>query len=143
MKTIFLNPKEVDRKWYIIDAEGKRLGRVAARAAVLLRGKHKAYFTPHQEVGDYVVIINAEKAEVTGNKENKKIYYRHTGYPGGIRSDVYSKMVARKPAFPMEHAVKGMLPKGRMGRKLFRNLKVYAGADHPHTAQKPEIIETV
>jgi large subunit ribosomal protein L13 len=143
MKTIFLNPNSIDRKWYIIDAEGKRLGRVAAKAAVLLRGKNRAYFTPHQEVGDYVVIINAEKAELSGNKADKKIYYRHTGYPGGIRSEVYSKMVSRKPVFPMEHAIKGMLPKGRLGRKLFKNVKVYAGSDHPHAAQKPEPIENI
>ncbi|MBN1648128.1 MAG: 50S ribosomal protein L13 [Spirochaetales bacterium] len=143
MKTIFLNPSEIDRKWYIINAEGKRLGRVAAKAAVLLRGKHKPCFVPHQEIGDYVVIINAEKAEVSGNKASKKIYYRHTGYPGGIKSDIYEKMLARKPEFPMEHAVKGMLPKNRLGRKLFKNLKVYVGADHPHTAQKPELIENI
>lgn len=143
MKTIFLNPNSVDRKWYIIDAEGRRLGRVAVKAATLLRGKNKPYFTPHQEVGDYVVIINAEKAELSGNKAQKKIYYRHTGYPGGIRSEVYNKAVSRKPVFPMEHAIKGMLPKGRLGRKLFKNVKVYAGENHPHSAQKPEIIENI
>jgi len=141
MKTIYVNPNDVDRKWYIIDAEGKRLGRVAVKAATLLRGKHKPLYTPHQEIGDYVVIINAEKAEVTGNKEEKKVYFRHTGYPGGIKSATYGKMLERKPVFPMEHAIKGMLPKGRLGRKLFKNVKVYAGDQHPHTAQKPEAIE--
>ena len=141
MKTIFVNQAQVERKWYIINAEGKRLGKVAVKAATLLRGKHKPFFTPHQEIGDFVVIINAEKAELTGNKAEKKIYYRHSGYPGGLTSENYNKIVARKPEFPMEHALKGMLPKGRLGRKLFKNVKVYAGAEHPHAAQKPESIE--
>lgn len=141
MKTIFVKPNDIERKWYIIDAEGKRLGRVAVEAARILRGKNRPYYTPHQEVGDYVVIINAAKAELTGNKAEKKFYYRHSGYPGGLTAEKYTEMVTRKPAFPMERAIKGMLPKGPLGRKLFTNLKVYADARHPHAAQKPESVE--
>lgn len=138
MKTIFVKPAEVERKWYLIDASGKRLGRVASRAATLLRGKHKPLYTPHQEVGDFVVIINAEKAEMTGNKVQDKLYYRHSGYPGGLTAETYGQLVAKKPTSPMEKAIRGMLPKGPLGRKLFRNVKVYAGDRHPHAAQKPE-----
>ena len=141
MDTIYVKPKDVERKWWIIDAEGKRLGRVAVKAVELLRGKHKPEFVPFHEMGDYVIIINAAKAEVTGNKVNDKLYYRHTGYPGGLKVEKYGDMIAKKPTFPMEAAVKGMLPKGPMGRKLFTNLKVYAGAEHPHAAQKPVVIE--
>lgn len=140
MRTIFVKPAEVERKWFLIDAEGKTLGKVAVMAADILRGKNKACYTPHQEVGDYVIIINAEKAVVTGGKETKKVYRRHTGYLGGLKSTVYRDVLAKKPTFPMEKAVKGMLPKGPLGRKLFTNLKVYAGAHHPHAAQRPEII---
>ena len=141
MKTIFVNPKTVERKWYLIDAEGKVLGRVAALAASLARGKHKPCFAPHQEIGDYVIVINSEKARLTGRKRTDKLYYRHYGYPGGLKSESYDKVVVRKPTFPMEHALKGMLPKNRLGRKLFRNVKIYAGPTHPHGAQKPERIE--
>ena len=141
MDTIYVKPKDVERKWWIIDAEGKRLGRVAVKAVELLRGKHKPEFVPYHEMGDYVIIINADKVEVSGNKANGKLYYRHTGYPGGIKVESFSKAIERKPVFPMEAAVKGMLPKGPMGRKLFRNLKVYAGSEHPHAAQKPQVIE--
>jgi len=141
MKTIFVNPKTVERKWYLIDAEGKVLGRVAALAASLARGKHKPCFAPHQEIGDYVIVINSEKARLTGRKRTDKLYYRHSGYPGGLKSESYDKVVVRKPTFPMEHALKGMLPKNRLGRKLFRNVKIYAGPTHPHGAQKPERIE--
>lgn len=141
MDTIFVKPKDVARKWYIIDASGKRLGRVAVKAANLLRGKHKPEFAPHQEVGDYVIIINADKIEVTGNKRDHKMYYRHSGYPGGLTAERFSDMIQRKPTYPMEHAVKGMLPHNRLGRKLFTNLKVYAGENHPHAAQKPEAVE--
>lgn len=140
MRTIFVKPAEVERKWFLIDAEGKTLGKVAVMAADILRGKNKACYTPHQEVGDYVIIINAEKAVVTGGKETKKVYRRHTGFLGGLKSTVYRDVLAKKPTFPMEKAVKGMLPKGPLGRKLFTNLKVYAGANHPHAAQRPEII---
>ena len=141
MKTIFTNPKEVVRKWYLIDAEGNPLGKTAAKAVHLLRGKHKAVYTPHQEVGDYVIIINAAKAVLTGRKAQQKTYYRYSGYPSGLSSETYEKAVARKPVFPMEHALRGMLPKGRLGRKLFTNVKVYADARHPHAAQQPEQIE--
>jgi large subunit ribosomal protein L13 len=141
MKTIFVNPKTVERKWYLIDAQGKILGRVAALAASLARGKHKACFAPNQEIGDYVIVVNSEKARLTGRKRTDKLYYRHSGYPGGLKSESYDKVVVRKPTFPMEHAVKGMLPKNRLGKKLFRNIKIYAGPSHPHGAQKPERIE--
>jgi len=141
MKTIFVKPNEVERKWYVIDAAGQPLGRVAVKAANLLRGKNKALYTPHQEIGDYVIIVNATEAVMTGNKASDKLYYRHSGYLGGLKSENYEKLVARKPTAPMEKAIKGMLPKGPLGYKLFTNVKVYAGADHPHTAQKPEKIE--
>lgn len=141
MDTIYVKPKDVERKWWIIDAEGQRLGRVAVKAVELLRGKHKPEFVPYHELGDFVIIINAGKVEVSGNKAKGKLYYRHTGYPGGLKVVQFSDMIANKPTFPMEAAVKGMLPKGPMGRKLFRNLKVYEGADHPHAAQKPAVIE--
>jgi len=140
MKTIFVNPKEVERKWYVIDASGIPLGKVAEKAAVLLQGKHKPIFVRHQEIGDYVVIINADKVDVTGNKRRDKMYHRHTGYPGGIRSENFAAAIKRNPVFPVEHAVRGMLPKNRIGRKQFTNMKVYAGTDHPHAAQKPEPI---
>ncbi|MDR1893298.1 MAG: 50S ribosomal protein L13 [Spirochaetales bacterium] len=140
METIYVDTKKANRRWYLIDASGKRLGRVAVQAVNLLRGKGKPFFTPFQELGDYVVIINAAKAEVTGGKENKKIYYRHSSYPGGLTGEVYKDVLVRKPTFPMEAAVKGMLPHNSLGRKLFKNLKVYPGAEHPHAAQQPEII---
>ncbi len=141
MKTLFVNPKEITRKWYLIDASDQILGRVAVKAATILRGKHKPYYTPHQEVGEYVIIVNAGKVRVTGQKEEKKVYYRHSGYPGGISAERYDKVLARKPTFPLEQAIRGMLPRGRLGRKLFTNVKVYAGPDHPHAAQQPEKIE--
>lgn len=141
MKTIFLKPKDVERKWYVIDAEGKVLGRVAVKAANLIRGKHKPFFVPHQEIGDYVIIINAEKALVTGGKEDKKLYYSHSRYPGGLKVESYRKVISRKPTFPMEKAVRGMLPRGTLGNKLYRNVKIYVGAQHPHAAQNPEAME--
>lgn len=140
MRTIFVKPAEVERKWFLIDAEGKTLGKVAVMAADILRGKNKPCYTPHQEVGDYVIIVNAEKAVVTGGKETKKVYRRHSGFLGGLKTVVYRDVLAKKPTFPMEQAVKGMLPKGSLGRKLFTNLKVYAGSEHPHTAQRPEVV---
>jgi large subunit ribosomal protein L13 len=140
MDTVFVMPAKVERKWFVIDAEGKVLGRVAARAASIVRGKEKAIFAPHQEMGDFVVIINAGKAALTGRKPAQKMYYRHTGYVGGLKSVNYEKLAARHPASPMELAVKGMLPKGPLGRKLFRNVKVYAGPKHPHAAQNPQPI---
>ncbi len=141
MKTIFVNPNTVEKKWYLIDAEGKRLGRVAAEAAKILRGKNKPEFTHHQDMGDYVIIINAKKAVLTGNKYEDKTYWRHSNYPGGIKSETYAKVIERKPTFPMEHALKGMLPKGPLGYKMFTKVKVYADDKHPHAAQKPILLE--
>jgi large subunit ribosomal protein L13 len=133
-------PAEVVRKWFLVDAEGQSLGRVAAKAASIVRGKEKAVFVPHQEVGDYVVIINAAKAAITGSKRSGKLYHHHTGFPGGLKTVNYAELLARHPTGPMEKAVNGMLPKGVLGRQLFRNVKVYAGADHPHAAQNPTAI---
>ncbi|MBN2651199.1 MAG: 50S ribosomal protein L13 [Spirochaetales bacterium] len=141
MKTVYVKPQDVERKWYLIDAEDKILGKVAVEAVKILRGKNKPFFVPHQEIGDFVVIINADKAKVTGGKEEKKMYHRYSGYMGGLRSENYGSLVSRKPTAPMEKAIKGMLPKNRLGRKLFTNVKVYAGSQHPHGAQKPELFE--
>lgn len=138
MKTIIPKANDVERTWYVIDAEDAILGKVAAKAATLLRGKHKPEFTPNQELGDYVIVVNAEKVRVTGNKPTQKMYYHHTGYPGALRSRTYAEMIEHRPTYVVEHAVRGMLPKNRLGRKLFTNLKVYAGTDHPHAAQKPQ-----
>lgn len=137
MKTIFFNANEVSRSWYVIDAAGKPLGRVAAKAAAMVRGKHKTSFAPHQENGDYVVIINAEKVAVTGNKDKDKIYYKHSGYVGGLKSVNFNELIAKKPTEPLMLAIKGMLPKGPLGRKLLANVKIYAGMEHPHKAQNP------
>ncbi|GHV62342.1 50S ribosomal protein L13 [Spirochaetia bacterium] len=141
MKTEFVKPAVVERKWFVIDAEGKVLGRVAARAASIVRGKEKAVYAPHQEVGDFVVVVNAGKIVVTGRKAQQKLYYRHSGYVGGLKSDTYEKLAARHPSAPLELAIKGMLPKGPLGRKLLNNVKVYAGAEHPHAAQNPTAID--
>ncbi|MDR0376433.1 MAG: 50S ribosomal protein L13 [Spirochaetaceae bacterium] len=141
MKTVFIKPAEVERKWFVIDAEGKALGRVAAKAAAIVRGKEKAIFAPHQEIGDYVVVVNAEKVAVTGQKARDKMYYHHTGYVGGLKSQSFEKLIARHPTYPVALAVKGMLPKGPLGRKLLKNVKVYAGSEHPHRAQNPQVIE--
>jgi large subunit ribosomal protein L13 len=141
MKTIFVKPKDVTRKWFIIDARGKTLGRIAVKTADVLRGKHKACFVPHQEIGDFVIIINAEKFVVTGNKMKDKVYHRHSGYKGGLTEETLEKVLKRKPAFPLETAIRGMLPKNRLGRKLFGNVKVYPGERHPHAAQQPEPLE--
>jgi large subunit ribosomal protein L13 len=141
MKTIFVNPADVERKWYLVDAEGKTLGRLASRVVAILRGKNKPAFAPHEDIGDAVVIVNAEKVKVTGRKPAQKMYYRHSRYPGGFRAEPYGKVIARKPAWPLERAIAGMLPKGALGRRIFKRLKVYAGPDHPHAAQKPEKIE--
>jgi len=141
MKTLFVNESEAKRDWFVIDAQGKPVGRVAAKAAYMLRGKHKLTYSPHQEMGDYVVIINAEKAVMTGNKTTDKIYHHHTGFVGGLRSVTYAKLLERHPTKPVMQAIKGMLPKGPLGRKLLTNVKVYAGATHPHTAQNPQAVE--
>jgi large subunit ribosomal protein L13 len=141
MKTINVKPADVKREWFIIDAAGKPLGRVAAKAAAIVRGKEKPVFTPNEEYGDFVVIINAAKVSVSGTKPENKLYRHHTGFPGGLKTRNFSKMMEVKPTFPLEHAVKGMLPKGPLGRALAKNVKVYAGAAHPHKAQNPTAIE--
>lgn len=141
MNTVFVKPAKVERKWFLIDAEGQVLGRLAARIASILRGKEKAVFVPHQEVGDYVVVVNAEKISVTGRKAEQKEYHRHSGYVGGLKTVNFQKLIARHPCSPLELAIKGMLPKGPLGRKLLKNAKIYAGAEHPHAAQKLEKLE--
>ncbi|MBO5666816.1 MAG: 50S ribosomal protein L13 [Lachnospiraceae bacterium] len=139
MKSYIAKPQEVERKWYILDAEGQTLGRLASEAASILRGKKKPIYTPHVDCGDYVIIINAEKIEVTGKKRKEKIYKRHTGYPGGLKEITFEKLLEKQPEEILRHAVKGMLPKGPLGRDMAKKLKVYAGAEHKHEAQKPEI----
>ena len=141
MKTIFVKPANVERKWFVIDAEGKHLGRVAAKTAAILRGKEKAIFAPHQEIGDYVVVVNADKIAVTGDKARQKLYHHHTGYPGGLKTQTFARLIEKHPVSPLELAIKGMLPKGPLGRKLLKNAKLYAGAEHPHKAQNPQAIE--
>ena len=141
MKTFSAKPHEVDRGWYIVDADGKVLGRLAAELARRLRGKHKPEFTPNVDTGDYIVVVNAEKLRVTGNKARDKIYHRHSGYPGGIYSTSFEKLHARHPTRVLEKAVKGMLPKGPLGYAMLRKMKVYAGTAHPHAAQQPKALE--
>ena len=141
MKTVFVKPANVERKWFLLDAEEKVLGRVAARVASILRGKEKAIFAPHQEIGDYVVIINAEKVALTGRKAEQKLYHHHTGYAGGLKTVNFEKMIEKHPCSPLELAIKGMLPKGPLGRKLLNNVKIYPGAEHPHAAQNLQKIE--
>lgn len=138
MKSFIAKPQEVERKWYVIDADGKNLGRLASEVASILRGKKKPTYTPHVDCGDYVIVINAEKVEVTGKKRQEKIYKRHTGYPGGLREISFEKLQAKKPTEIIEHAVKGMLPNGALGRQMYKKLHVYAGPEHNHAAQKPE-----
>jgi large subunit ribosomal protein L13 len=138
MKTISANPETVKRDWYVIDADGKTLGRMAAEIATRLRGKHKPEYTPHVDTGDYIVVINAEKVRVSGNKAKGKMYYRHTGYVGGIKSLSFEKLIEKAPERPIESAVRGMLPKGPLGRVMYKKLKVYAGTEHPHAAQQPQ-----
>ena len=141
MKTFMLRKEDVEHKWYIIDAEGKNLGKVAALAASVLRGKNKPTYTPHIACGDNVIIINAEKVNRTGNKLDKKMYYNHSGYPGGLRERTARIMIEKYPVEMVERAVKGMLPKNRLGRQIYRQLFVYAGSEHKHQAQKPERLE--
>lgn len=140
MKTFTAKPAEVRRDWFVVDAEGKTLGRLATEIARRLRGKHKAEFTPHVDTGDYIVVINAEKIHVTGNKAVAKQYYRHTGYPGGLRSMNFEKLIDHAPERVLEIAVKGMLPKGPLGRAMHKKMKVYAGTEHPHAAQQPQAL---
>lgn len=140
MQTTYMaKPSEVDSKWYILDAEGKTLGRVASEAARLLRGKHKPTFTPHIDTGDHVIVINAEKAQLTGKKLDQKFAYHHSGYPGGLKSVSYRKLMETKPELAMEYAIKGMIPHTRLGRQMLKKLRIYKGAEHQHQAQKPEV----
>ena len=141
MKTFSAKPEEVKRDWYVIDAEGKTLGRLATEVARRLRGKHKAEYTPHVDTGDYIIVVNAEKVTVTGNKTSDKMYYRHSGYPGGIREINFEKLQDQKPEMIIEKAVKGMLPRNPLGRAMFSKLKVYAGETHPHAAQQPQELQ--
>ncbi|MBX9964763.1 MAG: 50S ribosomal protein L13 [Burkholderiales bacterium] len=140
MKTFSAKPQEVQRDWYVIDATDKVLGRVAVEVARRLRGKHKPIFTPHVDTGDFIVVVNVDRIKVTGNKATQKTYYRHSGYPGGIYSTTYEKLHARFPGRVLETAVKGMLPKGPLGYAMLKKLKVYAGAQHPHSAQQPKAL---
>jgi large subunit ribosomal protein L13 len=141
MKTFSAKPHEVTREWMVVDASDKVLGRLASQIALRLRGKHKPIYTPHVDTGDYIVVLNAAKIRVTGDKAENKKYYRHTTYPGGIRETTFTKMQQRFPTRALEIAVKGMLPKGPLGYAMFKKLKVYAGAEHPHTAQQPKTLE--
>ncbi|HHY21519.1 MAG TPA: 50S ribosomal protein L13 [Bacilli bacterium] len=142
MRTTYMaKPNEVERKWYIVDAEGQTLGRLATEVASILRGKHKPTFTPHVDTGDNVIIINAEKIHLTGNKLADKVYYRHSGYAGGLKETTAGEMLAKKPERMLELAIKGMLPKNTLGRKQGMKLHVYAGSEHKHQAQKPEVYE--
>lgn len=139
-KTPLPTSETLERKWYVVDAEGQRLGRLATEIAMILRGKNKPSFTPHMDTGDFVIVINAEKVVVTGRKSEQKLYRRHSGRPGGMKTETFNQLQKRIPNRIVEKAVKGMLPKNAMGRKLFTKLKVYTGADHPHAAQTPEIL---
>lgn len=142
MNKTYLPPQEsLERKWYVIDAENQRLGRLASEVATILRGKNKATFTPHMDTGDFVIIINAEKVDVTGKKRSQKLYRRHSGRPGGMKTETFTQLQNRVPERIVEQAVKGMLPKNTLGRQLFTKLKVYVGSDHPHQAQRPEVLE--
>ena len=140
-KTLSAKPNEIERTWYVVDAEGKTLGRLATEIARILRGKHKPIYTPHVDTGDYVIVINADKVRVTGNRLDQKFYYRHSGYMGGLKAIPLRRMLETHPERVIEHAVKGMLPKNRLGRKMYKKLKVYASPDHPHQAQKPQPLE--
>lgn len=141
MNTYMARPGDVSRKWYVVDAEGQTLGRLATEVARILRGKHKPVYTPHVDTGDYVIVINAEKVKVTGKKASQKLYRRHSGYPGGLREIPYQTMLARHPERVIRHAVTGMVPRNKLGRQMLRKLNVYAGAEHPHQAQQPEALE--
>lgn len=140
-KTFSAKPHEIERQWYVVDAQGKTLGRLATEIAKILRGKHKPIFTPHVDCGDYVIVINADKIRVTGNRLDQKIYYRHSGYIGGLKQVTLRRMLETHPERVIQYAVKGMLPKNRLGRKMFKKLKVYAAPTHPHQAQQPQPLE--
>ena len=141
MKSFMANPSKVERKWYVVDAEGQTLGRLAAEIANILRGKKKPIYTPHIDTGDYVIVVNAEKVVTTGKKLNQKIYYHHSDYVGGMKETALKDMLIKKPEYVMTHAVKGMLPKGPLGRQMLKKLFVYAGPEHKHAAQKPEALD--
>lgn len=141
MKTYSAKPKEIEQRWYLVDAEGQTLGRLATRIADTLRGKRKAVYTPHIDTGDFVVVVNAEKIAVTGKKREEKIYYRHSGYPGGLRERTFAEEIERRPTEVLRKAVKGMLPRNRLARRQITKLKIYAGPEHPHGAQSPETLE--
>ena len=141
MKTVSMRDQDVERSWWVIDAENQTLGRLATEIAHRLRGKHKPEYTPHVDTGDYIIVVNAEKVRVTGNKETDKVYWRHSGYPGGIRGTNVATMRETHPERIIEKAVKGMLPRNPLGRAMYRKLKVYAGAEHPHAAQQPTTLE--
>jgi large subunit ribosomal protein L13 len=138
--TRFVKTEDADRKWYLVDAKDQVLGRLAAKVASIIRGKNKPVFTPNMDTGDFVVVINADKVKMTGKRELQKTYFSHSGYPGGVKLESFAEAMEKHPEFVVEKAVKGMLPKNRLGRKLIKKLKVYAGDNHPHTAQKPEAI---
>jgi large subunit ribosomal protein L13 len=137
MRTYAPKPQHVERRWYVVDADGAVLGRLASEVAKILRGKHKPIFAPHADTGDHVVVVNARRVRLTGGKEEKKVAYRHSGFPGGLRETLYSRLLATRPAFVIERAVRGMLPKNRLGRAMIRKLNVYEGPEHPHRAQQP------
>jgi len=143
VNTFMANAQNVERKWYVVDAAGMTLGRLASQVAAILRGKNKPTFTPHFDAGDFVIIINASKVEMTGKKLDQKYYYHHSGYPGGLKSISYRKLMAEKPEFAVKHAIVGMLPKGPLGRQMARKLRVYAGPEHEHAAQQPEVLELI
>lgn len=141
MTTYMAKPDEVDKKWYVVDAEGKTLGRIASRIATVLRGKHKPEYTPHVDTGDFVIVVNSEKVKLTGNKWDQKIHYKHSQYPGGLKSKTYRELRDKNPQEIIRHAVDGMVPNNKLGKKMMKKLKLYAGPDHPHQAQKPEELE--
>ena len=141
MKSYMARPLEVERKWYVVDAEGKHLGRLATEIVRVLRGKNKPQYSPHVDVGDFVVVVNADRVAVTGRKAEQRVYRRHSGYPGGMKETSYEQMLARKPAEVLRKAVYGMMPKTRLARKQFKKLKIYAGPEHPHAAQDPQTLE--
>ncbi len=143
MTTYSAKAEQVQHGWFLVDATGQTLGRLASEVAHRLRGKHKAIYTPHVDTGDYIVIVNAEKVQVTGNKASDKLYYDHSGYMGGLKTISFEKLIDKAPTRAIERAVKGMLPKGPLGRQMFRKLKIYAGKDHPHTAQQPQPLEAL
>jgi large subunit ribosomal protein L13 len=141
MKSYMARPLEVERKWYVVDAEGKHLGRLATEIVRVLRGKNKPHYTPHVDVGDFVVVVNADRVVVTGKKAEQRVYRRHSGYPGGMKETSYEQMLGRKPTEVLRKAVYGMMPKTRLARKQFKKLKIYAGPEHPHAAQDPQTLE--